>query len=463
MTPQKTINLLRTLFVATTACLGAMIGAERYGNYFAGFSVGTIFGLILVLIDRLLHGLTLRAFSSATFGLLLGLAFATLIRESNVFSHQPEEMQWMIGLSAYAAFGYLGMMLAIRANRDEFSLLIPYVRFTRQATQEAPVIVDTNIIIDGRIAEICATGFLSGELIVPRFIMDELQRLSDSGDNVRRERGRRGLDNLDKMQRNPAMTISFHESAPDPSVPADVRLVNLARLLQSRIVSNDANLGRAARLQGVTVLNVNDLAKALRASLGTGDEVELHLSKEGRDAHQAVGYLPDGTMIVVNNGREFIGQTLPVTVSGTVLTSAGRLIFADVKNGRAPQVLRRSRFAILGGAPTFGAMSSKIIGPVAALLLCSALSAAPAPEPTLSVPENLVLDGVPAVPASIAQSAAPYTEARPATLASWHPTRREVLISTRFGNTNQAHVVKISGRRAHADHVFRRTGQQRLV
>lgn len=334
MTPQKTINLLRALFVATTACLGAMIGAERYGNYFAGFAVGAVFGLIMVLVDRLLHGLTLRAFSSATFGLLLGLAFATLLRESNVFSHQPEEMQWLLGLCVYAAFGYLGMMLAIRANRDEFSLLIPYVRFTRQATQEAPIIVDTNVIIDGRVTDICATGFLSGELIVPRFIMDELQRLSDSDDSVRRERGRRGLDNLEKMQRNPAMSISFHESAPDPTVPVDVRLVNLARLLQSRILSNDANLGKAARLQNVAALNINDLAKALRSSLGTGDEVELHLTKEGRDSHQAVGYLPDGTMIVVNNGREFIGQTLPVTVSGTVLTSAGRLIFADVKNGR---------------------------------------------------------------------------------------------------------------------------------
>ncbi len=330
MTPINTINLLRTLFVATTTCLAAMIGGEQYyGNFWGGAAIGAVFGLALVLVDRLLRGLTLRAFSSATFGLLIGLIFATLFRASNVFIWLPPAQQWLIGLVVYATFGYLGMMLAIRANRDEFSALIPYVRFTRQATQEAPVILDTNAIIDGRVADVVASGFLSGELVVPRYIMEELQKVADSGDAARRDRGRRGLENLEKLQRNPVVSLSFHESTPDSQVPNDARLVNLARLMQSRILSNDANLAKAARLQGVTVLSLNDLSKAVRLQLNAGDEVDLLIAKEGKDPHQGVGYLPDGTMIVVNNGRELLGQTVPVTVSGTVLTSAGRLIFAE--------------------------------------------------------------------------------------------------------------------------------------
>ncbi len=331
MTSLNTINLLRSLFVATTSCLGGMIGAERYGSFFAGFAVGAIFGLALVLVDRLLRGLTLRAFSSATFGLIVGLVFATLIRASNVFDFASQDAQWLIGLFVYAGFGYFGMMLAIRANRDEFSMIIPYVRFARQATQEAPLIIDSNIVIDGRIADVVATGFISGEFVVPRFVLDELQTLADSSDNMRRERGRRGLDNLEKMQRDPNLSVSVHDSVVDPTVPNDVRLLNQARLLQSRILSNDSNLAKAARLQGVRVLSLNELAKSVRTQLNVGDDIELHVSREGKDAHQGVGYLGDGTMIVVNNGREFIGQTIAVTVSGTVLTSAGRLIFAEAR------------------------------------------------------------------------------------------------------------------------------------
>ena len=335
MTPASTINLLRVLFVIAAAVLGASIGEARLGSLAAGTALGLIFSLSLVLADRLLKGLTLRLFSSATLGLLLGFFAASLLRASDVLHFASHDAQWIWSLVIYATFGYLGTMLAIRSNRDEFSLLIPYVRFSRQAVQESPLLVDTNILIDGRVQAVCAAGFLGPSLVVPRFVLEELQRLADAADPIRRERGRRGFDNLEKMRRNPALDVTIHDTAagdPDTELmPVDTRLVNLARFLQSRLLTNDANLSRVARLQGVNVLNLNDLAAAMRPSLSVGDELELPLVKEGRDANQAVGYLPDGTMIVVNHGRGHIGQTVPVLVSSALQTSAGRLIFAEIR------------------------------------------------------------------------------------------------------------------------------------
>ena len=186
MTTQLTVNLLRALFVTFCAVVGSLTSVEAAGNAWPGLVIGLIFGLFLVLIDRLLKGFSLRAFSSATLGLLLGLFFANLLMASQILRYQSEETQWVARLVVYCAFGYLGTMLAMRSNRDEFSLMIPYVRFARETTQHEPLVIDTNIIIDGRIADLCATGFLSRSLIVPRFVLGELQTLADSREAVKR-------------------------------------------------------------------------------------------------------------------------------------------------------------------------------------------------------------------------------------------------------------------------------------
>ncbi len=338
MTPVSTINLLRCLFIITALVLGGMIGEVRLGSSSDGMAIGLTFSLVLVLVDRVLKGLTLRVFSSATFGLLLGLFAATLLRASDVLRYLPEDRQWLLSLFVYAAFGYLGMMLAIRSNRDEFSLLIPYIRFSRQAVQEAPLLVDTNIIIDGRVQAVCASGFLSGCLVVPRFVLEELQRLGDSADPLKRERGKRGFENLEKMRRTAGLDLTIHDGTgalEGEDLPVDARLLNLARFLQSRLLTNDAGLARSARLQNLAVLNLNDLSGAMRPVVAVGDELDLSLVKEGRDHDQAVGYLADGTMIVVNHGRGRIGSTVPVTVASAVQTSAGRLVFAELRNGSA--------------------------------------------------------------------------------------------------------------------------------
>ena len=336
MTPQLTVNLLRVLFVTFCGAVGSLVSAEAQDNAVTGLLIGLVFGLILVLVDRLLKGLSLRAFSSATLGLLLGLFFANLLLASQVLRYQSDETQWIVRLVVYCAFGYLGTMIAMRSNRDEFSLIIPYVRFARETIQHEPLVIDTNIIIDGRIADLCATGFLSRSLIVPRFVLGELQQLADSNDGIKRERGRRGLDILNQLQRSREINLTIHDSGLDDSdLPTDARLVRVAQVLQARLLTNDLALGQ------VPVLNQNDLSRALRPVVVPGDELELNLVKEGRDPHQAVGYLPDGTMIVVNQGRPHIGRVATVVVSSALQTGGGRLIFAELKeNARVRTALQ---------------------------------------------------------------------------------------------------------------------------
>lgn len=336
MTPSRTTNLLRSLFVIFSGTVGALSGSAVAANPVAGTTIGLSLGLLMVLVDRLLKGFSLRAFSSATFGLLLGLIAARLLKGSDVLQYLPEEIAWTVGLGVYVIFGYLGMMLAMRSNRDEFSLVIPYVRFSREAVHDAPIIVDSNILIDGRIIRVVRTGFLGGSVVVPNFIIDELQTLADSQDPRKRESGRTGLNNLSLMQQGDVFDVTIHEGADDSDLSVDQRLARLALLLNARLLTNDAPLTKVARLQHVSVLNLNELLAALRPPLSPGEVLPVHLTKPGRDQHQAVGYLDDGTMIVVNHARQHIGETVDVTISSTLKTSAGMLFFANLGGTAGP-------------------------------------------------------------------------------------------------------------------------------
>lgn len=330
MTPITTINLLRALFVTVAFFIGATVGDSAYGSGAVGAAFGMVFGLVMVLVDRLLKGFTLRTFSAATFGLLLGFLFSRLLLASDVLKYQNEEMRWLMSLATYGASGYIGMMLAMRSNRDEFSVIIPFVRFQGGSTDEGPLVVDTSVIIDGRMPQICAAGFLGGSVVIARFVLDELQQLADSADPIKRERGRRGFEGLAELRANPRIIITVHEAESDPVTPVDTKLVALAKALHARLLTNDSSLGRIAQLQNVPVMKLTALERAMRPLITTGDRLELTLVKEGRDPRQALGYLPDGTMIVVNNGRPHLGKTVSVTVAGAIQTSAGRMFFAEL-------------------------------------------------------------------------------------------------------------------------------------
>ena len=347
MTPLFTVNLLRVLFITFCAAIGSLISGELQGRTMPGLLIGLLAGLIIVLIDRLLKGISLRAFSSATFGLLLGLIFANLLAASEVLRFQPETTQWVVRLIVYSTFAYLGMMLAMRSNRDEFSLIIPYVRFTRETMEHESLVLDTSVIIEGRIADLCATGFISRSLIVPRFVLSEGWQHDDHDRWMRvRLPPRLPAERLRAIVQNGGSAdavieavhrwreLRIHESEAEEG-PVDERLVRTAKLLQARLLTNDNALGQIARLQQVPTLNLNDLIRALRPTVAAGDELELQLVKEGREAHQAVGYLADGTMIVVNHARSQIGTTAKIVVSSALQTAGGRLVFAELKESTA--------------------------------------------------------------------------------------------------------------------------------
>ncbi len=334
MTPTSTANLFRWLFIIFCVSIGSAGGESLWNQPLTGAMIGAVFALVVVLADRLLKGFSLRAFSSATVGLLLGYLFASLLRASDVLRYLPEEGQWIASIALYAAGSYLGTMLALRSNRDEFSLILPYVRFREETVQGPPVLLDSSVIIDGRLRTLSETGFLGGSFLVADFVVEELQALADSVDLVRREKGRRGLDHLNELKNMSGIEVSVIPlPVPEGSVPGpvDARLVASARSLAARILTNDSNLAKVARLQGTRVLSLHELQLALRPELRPGDEVDLAIVKEGRDPHQGVGFLPDGSMIVVNQARPLIGRTVRVIIAGRTQTSAGQLLFGEVK------------------------------------------------------------------------------------------------------------------------------------
>jgi uncharacterized protein YacL len=218
-------------------------------------------------------------------------------------------------------------------TKDEFRFIIPYVEFSKQVKGSRPLVLDTSVIIDGRIADICDTRFLDTKLIVPRFVLQELQSVADSSDKLKRNRGRRGLDMLKRMQSNNKVELVLH----DANLPelrdvhkVDERLVLMARALGARVVTNDYNLNKIAQLQGVEVINLNELANALKSVALPGEVMTVRLVKAGDQIGQGVGYLEDGTMVVVEQGRSAIGQEVAITVTSVLQTPAGRMIFGRI-------------------------------------------------------------------------------------------------------------------------------------
>src|SRR6266550_493313 len=244
--------------------------------------------------------------------------------------------RYIIPLSAVLVFGYLGLHLGIQ-RREDFLAAFPRLaerlagRDRKLRRTSVPKLLDTSVIIDGRIADISETGFLEGPILVPRSVLAELQRIADASDQIRRNRGRRGLDILNRMQKK-QQTVQIYEEEDDFALgQVDAQLVRLARAIGAWIVTNDYNLNKIAELQGVRVLNVNELANAIKPAMIPGEELSVHVIKDGKEAGQGVGYLDDGTMIVVEGGKRHIGETLDTVVTSVLQTVAGRMIFARPK------------------------------------------------------------------------------------------------------------------------------------
>jgi uncharacterized protein YacL len=300
-----------------------------------GLVLGFGFGGLLIAIDEMLKGFSLRAFSATTFGLLLGTVIALLIDHSGLFDTVVERTRIVIRLCLFLGFGYVGIVLAMRSNKEDFALVIPYVRFTRQNTPENILLLDTSVIIDGRIADLIEGNFLEGLIVVPKFVLKELQLIADSSDPIRRARGRRGLEMLNRIQRNTKNEVKIHDGDFPDEPETDSKLIRLARNLNAKLYTNDYNLSKIAELQKVQCLNLHELSKSLRVILLPGEILNLRIVREGKDKGQGIGYLPDGTMVVVNNAQPLIGQQVEVQVQSLLQTGAGIIVFADVRQTMA--------------------------------------------------------------------------------------------------------------------------------
>jgi uncharacterized protein YacL len=303
---------------------------------FIGMVIGFGFGGLLIAVDEMLKGFSLRAFSATTFGLFLGWLVALLIEHSGLFAHAEENVQWLIHLCLFLSFGYIGMVLAMRSNKEDFSLIIPYVRFSPQNKPDNLLLLDTSVIIDGRIADLIEAKFIEGLIVVPRFVLLELQQIADSADEVKRARGRRGFEMLNRLQRNTKIEVRIHDGDFPEEKGVDAKLVRLARNLNAKLFTNDFNLAKVAGLQSVICVNLNEIGHLMKSALIAGEVVQIKIVREGRDKGQGIGYLPDGTMVVVNNGQSQVSQTVSATVLSTVQTGAGVLVFAEIKpeNGK---------------------------------------------------------------------------------------------------------------------------------
>ena len=296
-----------------------------------GIMIGFGFGGLLIAVDEMLKGFSLRAFSATTFGLLLGTCVAMLIDRSGLFVNADDKSHWLIQLGLFLGFGYIGIVLAMRSNKEDFSLIIPYVRFSPQNKPDNLLLLDTSVIIDGRVADLIEARFIEGLVVVPRFVLLELQQIADSTDEVKRASGRRGFEMLNRLQHNTKIEVRIHDGDFPEEKGVDAKLVRLARGLNAKLYTNDYNLAKVAGLQNVICVNLHEISHLMKAALIPGEIIQLKVVREGRDKGQGLGYLPDGTMVIVNNGQEHLGQTVSARVLSTVQTGAGILVFAEVK------------------------------------------------------------------------------------------------------------------------------------
>ncbi|MEE8450858.1 MAG: PIN domain-containing protein [Thermoguttaceae bacterium] len=305
---------------------------------------GTFVGMLLlpagiVMLDVCIRQKQLDTISSVYFGMIVGLFMAyvaSLAMTPLFYTDDPSlavkenlrAIQFDVQLVLGLVFCYVCVSLLMQTKHD-FRFIIPYVEFAREFKGIKSLILDTSVVIDGRIADVIETQLFDGPLIMPKFVIGELQGIADSSDRLRRSRGRRGLDILNRLRNNPDIDLEiFERDLPEfADQPVDLKLVILAKHLEGKLVTNDYNLNKVARLQGIDVINLNDVANALKPIFLPGEQIEVHVVKAGEEAGQGVGYLEDGTMVVIEGGRDHVNQLVVISVTSVLQTSAGRMVF----------------------------------------------------------------------------------------------------------------------------------------
>ena len=340
--------LIRAVFVLVVAGLGVKLaritGENELANPYIVFIAVMIGAIAMVAGDLLTPRKRIQTISALYFGVIVGIFLSDLINSAI----QPA-MTLYLHPKVHQAISSVFMILLVYIcvstllqTKDDFRFVIPYVEFSREVKGARPLVLDTSVVIDGRIADVAETRVIDQPMVVPRFVLQELQSIADSSDKLRRNRGRRGLDILNRLQKSQGIEVRIH----DGEIPelagireVDQRLVILAKHLGGKVVTNDYNLNKIAKLQGVDVINLNDLANAMKPIVLPGENLLIKLIKKGEEQGQGVGYLDDGTMVVAEQGSYHLGETVRLTVTSVLQTSAGRMIFGRIEpmtGGKGP-------------------------------------------------------------------------------------------------------------------------------
>lgn len=328
----KTLLPIRLVFIALCAWGGWLVSFTILaGETNKAWAVigGFLIGVLVVLVDVMLKGFSLRGLSAVTFGIGVGLLAAFMVGKSPIFeggTMDPSTV-YLVRVGLFVICPYLAAVIALR-GKDEFNLVIPYVRFVPHEVDVPLVVVDTSVLIDGRVAKVCESGFLTAALVIPQFVLNELRAVADSADPHKQARGRRGLEVLNDLRKIKHLDIRIIESAVAKREEVDAKLVFLAQSMRAKLLTTDYNLAKMAEFHGVPWLNLNTLAKSLRPELMLGERLDVDLVKPGKEDGQAVGFIEDGSMVVVNNGRQHIGRRVQAEIVSVLPTAGGKMIFA---------------------------------------------------------------------------------------------------------------------------------------
>jgi uncharacterized protein YacL len=322
------LHVVRALFVLACGTVGWVTGIDLYQQpwlgLFIGLGAGTIFMTLQLLATRQLASVVI----TLVIGILVGCLLSYfLIKVLDLLNEDMAAKAKMYRNFAIAVVLSFLSVLTILHVKDDFKFVIPFVELKREGGGSKPVILDTSAIIDGRIADVMDTKVIDTRIIVPRFVLQELQQVADSQDKLKRNRGRRGLDILQKIQKMAGVHVMISDVDFPDVREVDLKLIELARTMQGKIVTNDFNLNKVAQLRGVSVLNVNELANSLKPVVLPGEIMKVFILKEGKEYNQGVAYLDDGTMVVVDNARKMISKTIDIVVTSVLQTTAGKMIF----------------------------------------------------------------------------------------------------------------------------------------
>jgi len=328
----KTLLAIRIFFITLCAVASWLVcyTVEEWDHRRTlAIFIGLMIGTLVVLVDLMLKGFSLRGLTALTFGLGVGALISWLISSSPLLNRGDPQIIYLVQLSLFVICTYLGTVIALR-GKDDFNLVIPYVRFVPHEVDVPLVVVDTSALIDGRISRICETQFLGAALIIPTFVLNELQAIADSPDPVKQARGRRGLSVLNELRAIKHIDIRIHQSEVARRSDIEAKLIFLAQSMRAKLLTTDTNLAKMAQFQGISWLNLHALESALRPELVIGESIAIDLVKMGKEEGQALGYLNDGSMVVVNNARAFVGKRVTAEIIGVLPSGGGKLIFANL-------------------------------------------------------------------------------------------------------------------------------------